>query len=83
MSSKYVGAAALLKEEYPLAVYVHCASHRLDLCVAASCENQSFNIMVGVSGMVVGGARGPLRPLNRGANGDKGAPKLFACNIFG
>ena len=29
------------------------------------------------------GARGPCPPLNRGANGDKGAQKLFACNIFG
>ena len=35
------------------------------------------------SGVVAGGARGAMAPLNRGANGDKGAQKLFACNIFG
>ena len=29
------------------------------------------------------GGQGAMAPLNRGANGDKGAPKLFACNIFG
>ena len=27
-------------------------------------------------------AGGPWPPLNRGANGDKGAPKLFACNLI-
>ena len=38
-----------------------------------------------ISGVVAGGGggRGGHGPLNRGANGDKGAPKLFACNIFG
>ena len=35
------------------------------------------------SGVVAGGARGPWPLLNRGANGDKGAPKLFPYNIFG
>ena len=29
------------------------------------------------------GGQGAMAPLNRGANGDKWAPKLFACKIFG
>ena len=29
------------------------------------------------------GSQGAMAPLNRGANGEKGAQKLFACNVFG
>ena len=38
MAGKYNGAAALIKNDYPLALYVHCSCHRLNLCVASSCK---------------------------------------------
>ena len=38
MAGKYQGTAARIKREYPLALYVHCTSHRLNLCVVKSCE---------------------------------------------
>ena len=38
MSGRYIGAAKLFQDDYPLALYVHCASHRLNLCVAQSCK---------------------------------------------
>ena len=46
MSGKYIGAAALLKKDSPLALYVHCASHRLNLCVANTCKIQPVKIMM-------------------------------------
>ena len=42
-----------------------------------------FTCLLDSSGVVAGGPGRPCPPLNRGANGDKGAPKLFSCNIFG
>ena len=36
MSGRYIGAAKLFQDDYPLALYVHCVSHRLNLCVAQS-----------------------------------------------
>ena len=38
MAGQCSGAAARIKSQYPKALYVHCASHRLNLCVAASCR---------------------------------------------
>ena len=38
MAGKYQGTAARIQREYPLALYVHCASHRLNLCIVKSCE---------------------------------------------
>ena len=38
MSGKYIGAAKIFQDEFPQAIYVHCASHRLNLCIANSCK---------------------------------------------
>ena len=38
MSGKYNGAAVLIRNDFPKALYVHCASHRLNLCVTSSCK---------------------------------------------
>ena len=48
MAGKYIGVAALIKKEYPLAIYVHCASHRLTLCAAHACKIQPVKIMIGL-----------------------------------
>ncbi len=34
MAGKHIGAASLIKTDFPSAVYVHCAAHRLNLCVS-------------------------------------------------
>ena len=47
-AGKYIGTAALIKKEYPLALYVHCASHHLNLCVADACKIQPIKIMMGL-----------------------------------
>ena len=39
MSGKYRGAAAIIQHDYPKALYVHCVSHVLNLCVVAAIRN--------------------------------------------
>ena len=41
MAGKCSGAVARILENNQLALYTHCASHRLNLCVAASCSLQN------------------------------------------
>lgn len=38
MSSMRVGVQARIKKRAPLAMYVHCNSHVLNLCIAAACK---------------------------------------------
>ena len=38
MSSPEVGVAAFIRRVAQYAIYVHCNSHKLNLCVAKSCE---------------------------------------------
>ena len=46
MAGRYDGAAALIKNDYPKALYVHCASHRLNLCVTSSCKIMTIKNMM-------------------------------------
>ena len=46
MAGKCAGAAAKIRSEYPLAIYMHCASHKLNLCVASSCSVQMVKNMM-------------------------------------
>ena len=48
MAGKYIGAATLISKEYPAALYVHCAAHRLNLCVADACKVQTIKNMMSV-----------------------------------
>lgn len=48
MSGKINGAAALISSQYPLALYIHCASHCLNLSVVTSLEEISIRNMIGV-----------------------------------
>ena len=38
MAGLYNGAAALIRSELSKAIFIHCSSHRLNLCVASSCS---------------------------------------------
>ena len=42
MSGKYIGAAVRIQNDFPDAIYVHCASHRLNLCVTNACSVPSI-----------------------------------------
>ena len=52
MAGSVNGAAALIRAEYPLAIYLHCASHCLNLAVVKSLEVTSVRNMMGVIGKV-------------------------------
>ena len=47
MAGKNRGAAQRIRADYPKAVYVHCASHRLNLAVAGACQLQNVRNMMG------------------------------------
>ncbi|XP_013403337.1 52 kDa repressor of the inhibitor of the protein kinase [Lingula anatina] len=49
MAGKVNGAAARIKAEYPKAVYVHCLSHQLNLCVMKACAIQMIRNFLGVT----------------------------------
>lgn len=38
MAGRISGVQAKIRELYPAAIYVHCASHSLNLAVSKSCE---------------------------------------------
>ena len=48
MAGKTNGAAAIITRDYPLASYLHCASHSLNLAVVKSLEVQSVRNMIGI-----------------------------------
>ena len=48
MSGKTNGAAARITSQFPLALYVHCASHSLNLTVVSSLEEVSVCNMIGI-----------------------------------
>lgn len=48
MAGKCVGAAKLLRDKYPKAFYLHCASHRLNLCVVHCLQLTSVSNMFSV-----------------------------------
>ena len=52
MSGKTNGAAARISSQFPLALYVHCASHCLNLTVVSSLEEVSIRNMIGVVNQV-------------------------------
>lgn len=38
MQGKFNGVQAIVKESYPLALYLHCSSHSLNLCISDACN---------------------------------------------
>ena len=48
MAGKTKGAAALISSQYPLALYLHCASHSLNLAVVKSLDEACVRNMIGV-----------------------------------
>ena len=52
MAGSVRGTAALITAQYPLALYLHCASHCLNLAVVKSLQVTSVRNMMGVVGRV-------------------------------
>ena len=52
MSGKTNGAAAIISSDYPLAMYLHCASHTLNLAVVKSLDVQCVRNMIGIANKV-------------------------------
>ena len=52
MSGSVNGTAALITADYPLALYLHCASHYLNLAVVSSLQVTSVRNMMSVVGRV-------------------------------
>ncbi len=52
MAGSVKGTAALIRKKYPLAIYLHCASHCLNLAVVKSLQVTSVRNMVGIVGRV-------------------------------
>ena len=48
MSGRLNGASSLIRGEHEKAIYVHCMSHRLNLCVADTCSLQLVRNMMNV-----------------------------------
>ena len=42
MSGAVSGCKSIVQQEAPLALYFHCAAHRLNLAVVSACKLQSF-----------------------------------------
>ena len=49
MVGRYIGAAKLFQDEYPQAIYIHCVSHRLNLCIIDCCRIQFVSKMMGIT----------------------------------
>ena len=52
MAGSVKGTAALIAADYPLAIYLHCASHCLNLAVVSSLQLTSVRNMMGIVGRV-------------------------------
>ena len=48
MSGSTNGTAALISSQYPLALYLHCASHSLNLAVVKSLDKTGVRNMIGI-----------------------------------
>ena len=42
MSGTVAGCRSLIQQEEPMAVYFHCAAHRLNLAIVSACSVQAF-----------------------------------------
>ena len=49
MAGRYIGTAKLFQDEYLQAIYIHCASHRLNLCIVDCCQIQFVSKMMGIT----------------------------------
>ena len=52
MSGSVRGAAARIIAEHPKALYVHCAAHRLNLCIMKCCSIREVSNMIETVGSV-------------------------------
>ena len=49
MAGRVKGAASRITAKYPKAIYTHCASHRVNLCVVKCCHSSEVNNVMQVA----------------------------------
>lgn len=64
MSGKFKGTQARIKQIQPLAIYIHCCSHRLNLALSKACSLSSIRNAVGVISSVVNFFRDSIPRIN-------------------
>lgn len=47
MAGARSGCSAIIREKVPLAVYHHCAAHRLNLAIVSACRIMAFESYIG------------------------------------
>ncbi|XP_049799810.1 zinc finger MYM-type protein 1-like [Schistocerca nitens] len=52
MAGGFKGVQALILSKQPLAIYTHCFSHSLNLCISKSCDTPIVRNMMGIVGSV-------------------------------
>ncbi len=52
MAGRVRGAAARIRAKYPQALFVHCAAHRLNLCVMKCCSNREVSNVIETVGSI-------------------------------
>ena len=53
MAGSAEGVATRIQNQYPKAIYTHCAAHRLNLCIAKLCLILKINNMMDAAKSVV------------------------------
>ena len=53
MAGSQRGAAALIQQQYPLALYSHCNSHILNLCIVKVCSVQAIRNVLGTINQIL------------------------------
>jgi len=48
MRGLFNGVQAIIKQSYPLALYIHCCSHSLNLAISDACDVKSIRNAVGI-----------------------------------
>ena len=53
MAGSAKGVATRIKNQYPKAIYTHCAAHRLNLCIVKCCSIREISNMMDIADSVV------------------------------
>lgn len=64
MAGKFKGVQARIKEKQALAIYMHCASHKLNLAISKACSLRSIRNAVGVMKEVINAIRESAKRMN-------------------
>lgn len=64
MAGKFKGVQASIKEKQSLALYIHCASHKLNLAISKACSMRSIRNAVGLVKEIINAVRESAERMN-------------------